>query len=334
MEPQRQTFLEPLEDLAPRHQPPPPWRSPDRVIFASPLVRIGAFRAATGHPLFPNSGPITEPIFVFPRTAVLLEYSGARPFPASPNLVTFYNVGQDYRRQPIDPAGDLCEWFAVRPDVLLEVMRHLDPAVEQRPERPFRFHFGPGDAKTYLLQRAVVRHVVAARGSADPLAVEEAALHLLACVARQALGAERRELALSPAHRELAQRLEQVLARCFHENRSLAELSAEVGCSPFYLSRIFRAVDGRSIHQYRLQQRLARSLERVAVAEDLSAVALDLGFSSHSHFTAAFRRAFGMAPSRFRRSASTALLRSLLPARTPPPTDFAGAARIDLAMGC
>jgi len=35
-------------------------------------------------------------------------------------------------------------------------------------------------------------------------------------------------------------------------------------------------------------------------ADDLTSLALDLGFSSHSHFTLAFRRAFGCTPSQFR----------------------------------
>jgi AraC family transcriptional regulator len=311
------SWLAPREDLLARSAMPPPWASPDRVLYDGSLVRIGAFRAHPSHPLFDYSGPITEPIFVFPRTAVLLEYRGARPFPTSPNVVTYYNVGQLYRRQAIDPAGDHCEWFALHPELLLEVMRHLDPAVDDHPERPFRFHCGPGDARSYLCQRLVVRHL-AQGGAADELAIEEAAMYLLFRTARAALGAAAREEAVRPAHRELAQRLRLLLGGCFHENRSLAELAAEIRCSPFYLARIFRAVDGRSIHQYRLQQRLSRSLERVAVGEELGDVAHDLGFSSHSHFTAAFRRAFGLTPSRLRASASSALLRSLLPARRVP----------------
>jgi AraC-like DNA-binding protein len=46
-----------------------------------------------------------------------------------------------------------------------------------------------------------------------------------------------------------------------------------------------------------VQLRLARALIEVPHADDLTALALDLGFSSHSHFTAAFRRAFGQSPS-------------------------------------
>jgi AraC family transcriptional regulator len=41
----------------------------------------------------------------------------------------------------------------------------------------------------------------------------------------------------------------------------------------------------------------------VATRDDLAAVALDVGFASHSHFTDAFRREFGRAPSEVRRAA-------------------------------
>ena len=55
------------------------------------------------------------------------------------------------------------------------------------------------------------------------------------------------------------------------------------------------------IHRYLTQLRLRSSLERLADgANDLTALALELGFSSHSHFTDAFRREFGHAPSRDR----------------------------------
>ena len=56
------------------------------------------------------------------------------------------------------------------------------------------------------------------------------------------------------------------------------------------------------IHRYLVQLRLARALVELPHTNDLTMLALDLGFSSHSHFTAAFRRAFGSPPSVFRES--------------------------------
>jgi AraC-like DNA-binding protein len=38
----------------------------------------------------------------------------------------------------------------------------------------------------------------------------------------------------------------------------------------------------------------------------LTELALDLGYSSHSHFTDAFRREFGVSPAAFRAGASAA----------------------------
>ena len=52
------------------------------------------------------------------------------------------------------------------------------------------------------------------------------------------------------------------------------------------------------MHAYRNDVRLRLSLEAVMDGEqDLSQIALDAGFSSHSHFTSAFRAHFGLTPS-------------------------------------
>jgi AraC-like DNA-binding protein len=56
-----------------------------------------------------------------------------------------------------------------------------------------------------------------------------------------------------------------------------------------------------TIHQYLLQLRLREGAAAVLEGErDLTALGLRLGFSHHSHFTEAFRRAFGVPPSRLR----------------------------------
>jgi AraC-like DNA-binding protein len=36
--------------------------------------------------------------------------------------------------------------------------------------------------------------------------------------------------------------------------------------------------------------------------QDLTALGLDLGFSSHSHFTSSFRQAYGQTPAEFQRA--------------------------------
>jgi AraC-like DNA-binding protein len=48
--------------------------------------------------------------------------------------------------------------------------------------------------------------------------------------------------------------------------------------------------------------RLARALDLLSQYDDLTSLSMDLGFSSHSHFTAAFRHAYGRTPAAFQRS--------------------------------
>ncbi len=81
---------------------------------------------------------------------------------------------------------------------------------------------------------------------------------------------------------------------------SLLDLSAESGLTAFQLVRAFKRWAGSPVHAWVLDLRLRLSLERVASGTDLSTVALDLGFATHSHFTTAFGHAFGVTPSEFR----------------------------------
>ena len=92
---------------------------------------------------------------------------------------------------------------------------------------------------------------------------------------------------------------------------TLAEIAAEVGGSPVYLTQVFQQVEGLPLYRYQLRLRLARALDLLAQYDDLTALGLDLGFSSHSHFSAAFRETYGRSPSEFRQSRAA----SLTPAR-------------------
>jgi AraC-like DNA-binding protein len=81
---------------------------------------------------------------------------------------------------------------------------------------------------------------------------------------------------------------------------SLSDIAREGDVSVFRVCRVFRAATGSTLHAYRNQMRLQAALERLGGGESLTEVALDLGYSSHSHFTAAFRELFGVTPSSVR----------------------------------
>lgn len=98
--------------------------------------------------------------------------------------------------------------------------------------------------------------------------------------------------------REAVDAISQTLAFRYTEDLSLGDLASQVRLSPWHLSRIFRRLTGVSIWQHVMNLRLRSAIDRIAMGEsDLGRLALALGFSSHSHFTASFRRAFGVPPS-------------------------------------
>lgn len=81
---------------------------------------------------------------------------------------------------------------------------------------------------------------------------------------------------------------------------SLTEIAEQVKASPNYLTAAFRRCEGITIARYQRRLRLSRALHELPRADDLAALALDLGFSSHAHFSSAFSAAFGESPSQYR----------------------------------
>jgi AraC family transcriptional regulator len=273
-----------------------PW---DEVVFRGPSVTVGAFRCAKSDPSFSDTGPIDNFVFVFPRRTVRLCHDGGRPFLADPASVTLYNRGQRYSRQAVSAAGDESDWFAVAPELLVEAVSQFDAAIRDRPQTPFRYAFGPCAAATYLAQRALFEELQAGDRD-DVLRIEETVLELLSQVLSTTYAFWREPPAADRAsRRQLAavDHVRRLLAERLGDALRLADLSRAVGLSPFHLCRAFRAVTGSTLHVYRNRIRLHQALELVSAGEDLTQTALELGYSSHSHFTSAFRRMFGLTPS-------------------------------------
>jgi AraC family transcriptional regulator len=278
----------------------------DAIVFATESVHIGAFRCPIRHPSFSDSGPIRNHCFVFPRTPVVIQHRDDRAFAADPTLVTMYNKGQEYRRRPLSPDGDRCDWYAVTPEILRDALGEYDARAADDDEHPIRFSFAPSDAGTYLLQREVFTAALGAKAD-HALAIEEAVLELLDRVLRSAYAhaSRRRHDAAGRCASDLAHDACEVLGRRFAEPLALADIARDVGASLYHLCRAFRRTTGTTIHEYRNQLRLRSALDRLELRDcDLSQLALELGYSSHSHFTASFRRAFRVTPSNARRHIS------------------------------
>jgi transcriptional regulator GlxA family with amidase domain len=144
----------------------------------------------------------------------------------------------------------------------------------------------------------------AVRKGFEPLAVEEVALDMLAGLISATsrcgttLRRANRQTATLRRHEQLVSAVKEELARRLGEKLCLESIAETVHVSPFHLSRVFRSTTGISLSSYHRRLRLRTALQRILDGEnDLTRLAVELGFSHHSHFSSAFGSEFGIPPS-------------------------------------
>ena len=233
---------------------------------------------------------------VFPYRGVYVRHLGHDQAVAEANQVLFFNASEGYRVSHPVPGGDASLSLAISEPQL----RELAPPTFLRDggTLAFRRQRLRIDARAQALV-ALLRHGLR-QNIAEPLEAEGLALTLV----QRALGPRTTHIAgASVGRQRLVDRVKLVLASDLARRWTLAEIAAEVRGSPVYLTQVFQQVEGLPLYRYQLRLRLARALDLLAQYDDLTALSLDLGFSSHSHFSAAFREVYGRTPSDFRRSA-------------------------------
>ena len=271
--------------------------SENTLVFSGELVTIGTFDCPPWHARWaePNCiGPGHH--VVFPQTAVRIAPAGRAHFVTGPTDVVLYDPEQEYRRQVVSHAGDRSTYLIVREDEVARIVA----ATTGDAHRADRFPTQHGRLSAPAFLRSRQLRSLLRSGAVDPLGVEEAALELVATALGDAVAPGGTTLASARQRRDVLA-VQEVLAHRFTEPLTLADLGREVGASPYHLARGFRLETGWSIHEYRLQLRVRTAVDRLAGAPvDLARLALDLGFSSHSHLTDTFRRIFGSPPSAIR----------------------------------
>jgi AraC-like DNA-binding protein len=233
---------------------------------------------------------------VFPYRGAYIRHLGNDQAVADANQALFFNANEGYHVSHPVSGGDACLSLAISEPLLRELAPHT--FLHSGSTLAFRRQRLRIDARAQALL-ASLRHTLR-RNVAEPLESESLALtlaqHVLGPGATHAPGA-------SVARQRLVDRAKLVLASDPARRWTLAAIATEVRSSPVYLTQIFQQVEGLPLYRYQLRLRLARALDLLPQYDDLTALSLDLGFSSHSHFSAAFRQAYGRSPSEFRRSA-------------------------------
>lgn len=205
-----------------------------------------------------------EPQIVVPRRGVFTVHRGRRAITADP--MTAVVLHGEYRvSHPVD-GGDRCTVLVLAPELHEEALgqSRVLPAAQR----------------------------VAISRTSDPLEGEEHALGFVAA------------LAGAPPLRG-GQRVEEVrelLGAQPTERWTLTAIARVVRVSPYHLARQFRVATGQTISRYLLGLRLASAIDRLHEGEDdLARLAVELGFSSHSHFSERFRSTYGTTPSQLRK---------------------------------
>lgn len=112
-----------------------------------------------------------------------------------------------------------------------------------------------------------------------------------------------RAAAASPLPRRILRRVLDRMETELDSDMTLTLLAAESGYSRTHFYRMFMAATGQTPHRYLLELRLKKAESLLADPSlSLIDIAFACGFSSHAHFSTAFRSRFGFSPSAFRRN--------------------------------
>ena len=285
---------------------PEPWKDalallPGEVgsgVTVSPLARttsVSIFRWRCSAGPSGATAELRQPwqLVSFTHVGTFMLHVGGRTEMIDATRAMLIGPGEAYRMTRASRAVASGSGIAIRPDLFAALfpvraggLRHVVPS------------------PAFLLQHLIL-HRAEAAALLDPAELDDALLWIAAQVMR-------------PDSRTLAPRarggfiprgtvadVQTLLAAKFTEAVQLGDLAEAVSRSPYHLCRTFKRETGMQLHHYlnrlRLRSSLDRILERRASLSDLAGA---LGYSSHSHFGAAFREEFHTTPSEFRRLAA------------------------------
>jgi AraC-like DNA-binding protein len=285
-------------------------------LYESPLIGVYDYRCT-----LEQGGPAAEEEsgednIVLMRHGAFCKHFEGRSVTANVNQAAFFSKGSTYRVSHPTDCGDRGTVFAVTSRVLRDIVRELDPSVDEHPDDIFPFLTGPCTPDVFWRHRELVMRLEQA-GPLEHLWADVTALQIAADVLESAFAgygspARPRRKDTAADHSARTEAAKTYLASNLGEPVTLEDVAAAVNASPFNFARIFQQQAGVPVHRYLTMLRLRASLERLAEgAEDITGLALDLGFSSHSHFTDVFRREFGSTPSEVRKRSLGADLREM-----------------------
>lgn len=267
-------------------------------------VYLGEFRQPSEDPGWAEENQVTRPIVALSANAMWL-VRGGRPEPelVNPNHVVIHQRGDEYRRVRFEGRGYRCLFMYPTASLIRQIASEFDPGASG--DDAYRIPIGSAsiDAVGYSLSRRLARYLET-EVRPDPVLAEETVYRVLRhCVAAAFRRDGRRPVAAAGpatarAHAALVEGAKAVMTARFSDRLTLVDVARSIHASPYHLARVFRTCTGYGLHGYVQQLRLRSALERLRDGDqDVARMAVELGFSSHSHLSSSFRRTFGITPS-------------------------------------
>ncbi len=276
-------------------------------LYESSLLEVGDFRCASVEVDRVVEDNISPRAFIcFPRRGSFYHQRRGKKEFADPNHVLFFSVGERVKISYPRSEGDDSTFFSISSELLREILKPTHPELAESETPLFPFCQVLSDPGTFLKHRLIL-DLVDRVGGGESIAVEEKVIDLaqrsiLSGAEGTSFESEDIRPATRRAHREQVEHAKTLLAKHYQKNLDLNDIARAVASSPYHLARIFKREVGVPIHRYLNRLRLRASLDYLPEWElGLTDLALELGYSSHSHFSEAFRREFGLSPSELRR---------------------------------
>lgn len=301
-----------------------------RVLWSGPGIRVLATRwRRVVHPAESEASTPVAAIELM-RRGGYRKRVGRTTLVGDPNTAVFFNPGETFRvqhQEGDENAGTTIHLEASRLD---EVRAEFGRRRRKDGRLQFQTTHALTPPRVCLLHHGLIARL-RSRDNLNPLFVEELVLQIVhEVLARSEAPLVAGRLAGPDAATAVA--LDRIAAVQEHLNSTysrkltLGELGNIAGCSSWHIARLFRRQVGVPIHRYLIRLRLRHAMAELADGEhDLTALALRCGFSSHSHFTAAFRSEFTQPPRGVRRlfglSSVTPLRPRFVPSRGLSPDE-------------
>lgn len=274
------------------------------LLYSSDVLQAGSLRHYPGSPDWKgehDTGPGLS--LGFPRFPMEFRSDRSHWETASTHSVFVNRPHTAFRRRRLDRLGEFTDWLRFDADAARALVRSYFPDADECsvPSAPIEVR----SPRVFGLQRNLQRHLHTSE-ALDPLFLEETSFRILAAVLEDAHTTARRRTVRPPnavdMHRDAAGAAVRFISQNFRERLTAPEIARAACVSRPVLFRVFKQRTGFTVHRYLTLLRLREAyyaLEREP--ETIADLAFRLGFASHAHLSAAFRREYGYPPSDVRK---------------------------------